>query len=360
MDMNAEKRPLLERAIVDPASITPAEKNAILWLPPPDVENQLHQFTFNLSSRDALVTKPQMLGIKNPFEKVSIDGSINRFKQHLQTPTTDRELLYNAQSAVLTPDEERARAQAGHQVDRLSKERQRAAEEKRAKMQELHKQPQAKWVQEIVDAALPRWGFVILRTAYGDGAGDGDDEDPCSDAAWKRFQGYFKGACRYVACSWKGGVDLMRTQESLWVSDRETLDGADTATLWARVRAMREAGQIPEVVREDVFLVVGKDVFCNEQFVNAIPISSSNPRGAVRLRAVDPDHDPSAQPIPAEGLCAGFDGEIAVPLPKVFDWLYYNFFAGSESWPLRYWQTKADSKEDKGKEVDGAKAKDMR
>jgi hypothetical protein len=55
---------------------------------------------------------------------------------------------------------------------------------------------------------------------------------------------------------------------------------------------------------------------------------------------VDPDHDPSAQPVYTEGPYAGFDGEIKVPLPKVFDWLFYTFFAGSKSWLVRYWETK--------------------
>lgn len=73
------------------------------------------------------------------------------------------------------------------------------------------------------------------------------------------------------------------------------------------------------------------------KLVKPVSISPSNPRGTIQLRVVDPDHDPSAQPVRTEGPYAGFDGEIAVPLPKVFDWLYYTFFAGSKSWQLRYW-----------------------
>ena len=55
MDINPELRTLFQRAIVDPASITPAEKNDMFWLPSPGEENQLHQSAFNLSSRAALI-----------------------------------------------------------------------------------------------------------------------------------------------------------------------------------------------------------------------------------------------------------------------------------------------------------------
>lgn len=129
MNLSAEKLALLERAIADPASITPAEKNDILWLPPPDMENQLHQSTFHLSSCDALGTKAlenddaepsydearwlEKLGHKNPFEKVGIDGSLNRLERPPQGPIVDRALVADAKSAVLTLDEERARTQAG-------------------------------------------------------------------------------------------------------------------------------------------------------------------------------------------------------------------------------------------------------
>jgi hypothetical protein len=77
----------------------------------------------------------------------------------------------------------------------------------------------------MMDAALPRWGFVILHTAYGM---EGDDSD-CSDAAWQRFHDYFKQTGDYAMGWWKGGNKLWPTHESVFVSDREALNGADTA-----------------------------------------------------------------------------------------------------------------------------------
>lgn len=113
-----------------------------------------------------------------------------------------------------------------------------------------------------------------------------------------------------------------------------------TPALRAYVRAVRETGQIPEGVRGDVFLVADQNVFRNEPVNKGVPSSRSDTNDIVCLRAVDPDHDPFASSIPPEESYAGFDGEITVPLPKVFDWLYYTFFAGSESWPGRYRETK--------------------
>ena len=168
----------------------------------------------------------------------------------------------------------------------------------------------------MMDAALPRWGFVILRTAYGM---EGDDCD-CSDAVWQCFHNYFKQTGNYAMGWWKGGSELWPTHESVVVSDREALDGADTAALRARMRAMREAGQIPEGVCRDVFLVADRNVFCNEQFAQAMSYTKARAKGTIYLRAVDPNHDPSVQPVHTEGPYAGFDGEIKVSLPKVFDW----------------------------------------
>ncbi|KAK4463646.1 hypothetical protein QBC42DRAFT_323749 [Cladorrhinum samala] len=352
-NLSAERRALLERALADPASITPAEKNEILLLPPPDVERELLISTFQIASRDELVAKAlpnggadlnheearwlSILGVKNPFERLTMDESLARFGQRIRRPNDVQELESNAMAAVLTPDENRAIREAWNQLDRLNEKRQQARSEREAEIRELHKLPRAKWIQEMLDAALPRWGFVIVRTAYGDG-----NDSPCSDAAWDRFQAFFKDAGGFALHLWKGGKDLWETHESVWVSDRETMDGADTATLRAQVRAMRAAGQIPEGVRRDIFLVVDENVLRNEQFRQNRRIMPLNPRGTIRLRAVDPDHDPAVKPVPTEGPYEGFDGEISVPLPKVFDWLYYTFFAGSESWTLRYHQTKVE------------------
>ncbi len=140
---------------------------------------------------------------------------------------------------------------------------------------------------------------------------------------------------------WKGGRDLMSLHSTFWVSDGTTLAGAGTAALREKVRAMREAGEIPEGVRDDVFLVVDEAVLRNSQFVRGVPISVSQPLSEVlRLRGVDPDHDPT-KAVPTDGPEEGFAGEIEVPLPRVFDWLFYTFFAGSESWRRRYVQTNA-------------------
>jgi hypothetical protein len=233
------------------------------------------------------------IGRIDPFVEDGPIGVVERAERRFRTPIADRDLLDQAQAAVLTADEKTAKLHGEHQADRLREERKRVKEQNRERFRELE-------------------------------------------------------TGEYVTRWWKGAWHLWPTHESVWVSDRGALDGADTATLRAHMRAMREAGQIPEGVRRDVFLLVDKGVLCHEEFVNTTPISASHKRDTIRLRAVDPDHDPTAQLIPTEGPYAGFDGEVAVPLPKVFDWLYYTFFAGTEPWLVRYRQTKAERKEGEG------------
>lgn len=352
MDINPDKRALLQRAISDPASITPAEKNDILSLPPPDEENQLHQSVFNLASRAALVAKALpndgadltyaearwlgALGLHNPFVKRDPQSSLERLERRFRTPVADRQLIGDAQAAVLTSDEKMAHNHGIHQTSRLGRARSQAQSEARAEQlrqrQALRRQPRPKWIQEMKDVELPRWGFVILRTAY---SGD------ASDSAWRRFQDYFSQTGNYVMTMWNGGLEMWQTHKSVFISDRDTLDDADTAVLQARLRAMRDTGQIPDGVRDDVFLVVDRDVLSNKQMVTGTPYSKvREPRETVYLRAVDPDHDPSAQLVPTEGPYAGYNGEVTVPLPRVYDWLYYTFFAGSESWQVRYREVK--------------------
>lgn len=114
---------------------------------------------------------------------------------------------------------------------------------------------------------------------------------------------------------------------------------ADRGLIADAHQSVMTADEIPEGVRSDVFLVVEKKALSNEQVITGERyFHFREPRKTAYLRAVDPDHDP-ATPVPLEGNYAGFNGEITVPLPKVFDWLYYTLFSGSESWKIRYWQT---------------------
>ncbi|KAK4241772.1 hypothetical protein C8A03DRAFT_30077 [Achaetomium macrosporum] len=321
--MAHKSRSLCQRALSDPSSLTATEKNAILYLPPPSEENQLHQSAFGLPSRAALVAKAlddsdgasltneeaewlSRLGFYNPFVKQTVDESFARLGQRNKTPRADLDLVADAQEAVLSQDERLAKRRAQGQLERVSAEKKRAKEEQMAKIREWRSQPRPKWLQELKDAALPRWGFVVLRTAYSDG-----------DEAWERFKEYWRqtGECQLEL--WlKNGPELWGTHESVFVSDREALEGADTGALRARVRAMREAGEIPEGVRGDVFLVVDQKALSNEQFAQGRRyVPGPDAKGTVHLRAVDPDYDLEEEPVSTEEPDSGFGGEITVPLP---------------------------------------------
>lgn len=285
--MNPERRALLQRAVDDARNLTPEETNAVLRLPPPDEERRLLQEAFGLASREALVVKAlandgddlsfeearwlERLGAADPFADPSVGAAFGEAEQSLGQPREDRALEKAGRLAVLTIDEGRARANAMRRAREVRGKRRQAAEETRERINELRRLPRAGWVQKMVDAGLPRWGFVVLRTAYG--AVDGDKaDDPCSDAAWARFREYFMQACQWVTLHrWKGAAELHELYEGVWVSDRARLEGADTAALRARVREMREAGEIPEGVRPDIFLVVDEAVLRHEQFVDGAP-----------------------------------------------------------------------------------------
>ncbi len=114
MPLDPDYRALLERAVADPTTITPAEKNLILDLPPPDEEQRLLQSTLGVASREALVDKAlaldndnevdndkpanltydearwlQQLGVGSPFSPNS-DEAFAKFQQLMRRPAEDR------------------------------------------------------------------------------------------------------------------------------------------------------------------------------------------------------------------------------------------------------------------------------
>jgi hypothetical protein len=104
---------------------------------------------------------------------------------------------------------------------------------------------------------------------------------------------------------------------------------------------MQERNEIPNRIATDCFLVVDEAVLNHPVILSKTPYqpkTAGEPdpwQYTLFLRAVDPDYDVLA-PIPSEGDLSGYEGEITIPLPKVFDWLYYCFLTKSEDWETRY------------------------
>jgi hypothetical protein len=128
---------------------------------------------------------------------------------------------------------------------------------------------------------------------------------------------------------WAAG-ELTNSHQPVFVSDT-VLDGADNAILRERFKRMREQDEIPKGIATYSFLVADAEFFTQTVVTSKI-LYNPKPRGdpypwetALFIRAIDPNHDESA---PVD--LTGFKGEITIPLPKVFGWLCYCFFAKSE------------------------------
>lgn len=184
---------------------------------------------------------------------------------------------------------------------------------------------------------------MCFRTAYGAGA---DDE------MWRLFKRWYNGAGEHVALIWMGFRDLWPRHMTHFVSD-PSLEGCSTEWLRERFRDRRAAGEIPDGLRTNAFLVADERAIADDCIAPNKPYHTTpcimnvfgranTYRGLVDaplLRAVDPDYDTAAI-LPTEGPYAGYRGELSFRLPEAFDWLHYSFWAGSETWEKRYWQTR--------------------
>lgn len=341
-ELTSDLRALFNRAIADPTSITGAERNEIRRLPPPDEEDRIIRETLTCNSKAELVSKAAASPETLTTEEV--DYLIPRYNTRGFKSKEERELMYEAINATTPSEEQTAISNVYKRESQQWAEDQAKREEDLQLREHLRSLPRAKWVQRMVDADLQRWGFVCFRTAYGC--------EKTSDERWELFKTWYKGAGEHVALIWKGFRDLWPKHMTHFVSD-PALEGCSVEGLRERFRGMRAAGEIPDGLRTDVFLVADEQAIADDCVAPGKPYHTTpcimnvfgranKYRGRVDaplLRAVDPDYDPTTT-VPTEGPYAGFKGEISYRLPKTFDWLHYSFWAESETWEKRYWQTK--------------------
>ncbi|KAL7789494.1 hypothetical protein V8C37DRAFT_386080 [Trichoderma ceciliae] len=180
----------------------------------------------------------------------------------------------------------------------------------------------------MFDAKLSRWGFAIFRTSYGEG----------TEHKWLCFKMAYGHTKKAQLCKcWGRATSLFYNHHPFLVSD-PLLEGADIDVLRQRFKAMREQNEIPDRIAMDCFLIVDQTVLDQSSTTVYQPKLPGEPdpwQSTFSLRAINPDYDASA-PIPVEGDSSGYKGEITIPFPKVFDWLYYCFLAKSEDWETRY------------------------
>lgn len=338
----SDLRALFNRAIDDPTSITRAESNEIRRLPPPDEEDRIIREKLTCDSKAELVSKAA--ASPETLTREEVDYLLPQYHRCVK-PEDDRLMCkaIDAVDAIKPSDEQAAVSNAYKRRSQWRAEERAERERKHQRLEYLRSLPRAEWVQRMVDADLQRWGFVCFRTAYG--------LEETSDERWELFKAWYTTAGEHVAMIWKGFRDLWPKHTTLFVSD-PALDGCSAELLRERFRGMRAAGEIPDGLRTDVFLVADERAISDGCILSGkryttVPCvmnifgTANKYRGRVDaplLRAVDPDYDPTTT-VPMEGPYAGFKGEISYRLPKTFDWLHYSFWAESETWEARYWET---------------------
>lgn len=351
--MTDEERELYQRIAnagsAEAAAVTRADRNRVLHRPEPEEEDRLCASKVGLTMpelRAKAITSPDTLteleckiimrgaDFENPVNMRNPAWISNLPPEEGELAKRVWDLLddgqeNNAFQAALHRDRAAFKQQRDENIqDKIRRNRERRSHER----ERMEREATPKWVNEIKDARLPRWGFVVFRTAYGQE----------TDAAWLNFVDMYTltGRAQLSKC-WKKSNSLAQKHQPLWVADEASLDGADLSTLRRRFRSMREQGEIPDRLASDCFLVVDEAILTHRFVTSRIfykPKTPGNPdpwETALFISAVDPDHDDSTT-AQSEQNVAGFTGEILIPLPKVFDWLYYCFFAKSEDWNTRY------------------------
>lgn len=356
--MTDEERGLYQRIAnagsAETAAVTRADRNKALHRPEPEEEDRLCASKVGITMpelRAKAITSPDIL---TELEcEILIRGADYESPVIMRNPAWISNLppeegeLAKRVWALLSDEQENNAFKAAFNRDRAAFKPQRDAimqdkikrnkERMRKEQERLVREATPKWVNEIKDARLSRWGFVVFRTAYKEG----------TDTAWRNFVDLYNltGKAQLTKC-WKKSNSLMQKHHPLWVADDASLDGADLSTLRRRFQVMREQGEIPDRLASDCFLVVDEATLSHKFVTSRISYKPKTPgetdlwETTLSISAVDPDHDHTIT-AQSEQNATGFTGEISIPLPKVFDWLYYCFFAKSEDWNTRYRITKS-------------------
>ncbi|KAL7937885.1 hypothetical protein V8C35DRAFT_319940 [Trichoderma chlorosporum] len=349
--MTPEQKELFQRVAAagarDPASLTRADENQIFRCPPPDEEDRLCKEKTGLTLaelKDKVMTDVESLteletelvlhGVTSDVDGGKSCGHIWYWQMNL--PDDERELSFQVTRLFHNDyDLEVSRRARSHSVVFEDARKARLAQRKkdRAAAQAARiRASKARWVNHMLDAKMRRWGFVVFRTAYGDG----------TEQNWDFFgriyrttrSGLFSGTRLHRA------NNLISIHEPMLVSD-PSLEGADLDVLRQRFKEMRKRNEIPDGIATDCFLVA-------DQVVLSHPVVSSNTMYDVKgpgepdpwqttffLRAVNPDYDASA-PVSSDPDLSDYEGVITIPLPKALEWLYYCSFSKSEDWETRY------------------------
>ncbi|KAK1252982.1 hypothetical protein MKX08_004169 [Trichoderma sp. CBMAI-0020] len=313
--LSPEERALYLRIVADPASATRADKNKVYEKPPPDEEDRLckekvgvameelrHKALFN---PDAMTEDECNILIRGVKKREKSNGRYSLWKFRLVED--DRELSRQVDEILYTQEDIEIQRRAHHRhhhFDDVIEERR-----KRIKQQRIDER-------EATYGEGTKYKWVLFRSIYN------------------------RQSVTQLHECWASAASLSSAHYPLPVSD-PLLEGADIDTLRQRFKAMREQGEIPQGIATDRFLVADQAALDDPYLTSKTSYKPKVPgdpnpwQSTITVRAINPDYEASV-PIASEGDLAGHQGEITIPLPKVFDWLYYSFFAKSEDWETRY------------------------
>lgn len=332
--MTDEEKALYLRARDNPASVTPADKNRIFARMDPEEEDRLCRERTGRPFKELQAKAMQDAGSLTELEAAILnyggdcDIDVPKARRRLfwieDLPQDERNIAlqvwdlldYDYELAVKGKAKDRLR-----DLHRQENPQQKSARRAR-KRQKLYPTQLAKWVQDILDAKTPRCGFVIFRTDYAEG----------SDEKWEIFRFHDMSARSvHFTNHWKRANNLLWKFKSEYVSD-SSLEGLDARALRSRFKSMRDRGEIPEGIASTCFLVADEAVLNHaviegKIFFSAKTADQPDPwHDTLSIRAVNADYDG-----PAEG------GEIVLPIPKTFEWLYfYTTFTTSTTWEALY------------------------
>ncbi|KAK9776414.1 hypothetical protein AB5N19_13031 [Seiridium cardinale] len=335
-----------------PPRVSRAERNILNLQPPPDEEDRLCREKVGLDLEELkakVMASPDTLSqaetdiiiLGAQYDRQTETGRVSAFWTN-DLPPEEKQFIQQARN-LIADDHEMEVWKKAHFRSRVFTEERRAmleatrpqrVREKRAAMEASTIASMPYWAREIAKSKPWQWGFVVFRTAYGHDTQQG----------FRMFKKFFEKTCRdHLKSQWHEVALLLRKHKSVWVDD-ESLNSADVGTLRARFKAMREQNEIPHQLATDCFLVADDRVLqesCTKPFTLQVkPFTNSDYwQDELVVKAVDPDFDETRD------TPQGFQGEITVPLPKVFDWLYYTGFAKSEDWETRFKVTQQGSPE---------------
>lgn len=194
--MTAEQKALYERSLADnnPSLVTPAERNAVFLRPPPEEEDRLCREKVGLSmgelkakvmeseeSANSLTEAETNIILRGADCDENVRKAAAKALWVFDLPDDEVELARQVRALLASGYEDEVQRRArlrdeAFEANRSAKRAERRANAK-AEMEAKRRAGRTPWVQEMMDARVTRWGFVIFRTAYGEG----------TDERWKLF-----------------------------------------------------------------------------------------------------------------------------------------------------------------------------